>query len=199
MRRRHTASLTVLLAAGALAVPSAPASAKGLTGVSVCGAHGCVDRGAQLGGAAARSALLDYGDSVADPGRAPFLRLKEWLGDGGKKTGRPSTVIFIPSSGLRRFDDGTWRRAAPEVLEQLRRITRGVAPLPAARLAPFRPAPGPPIPEAPPWSRPPTGHDTSATPWLAGGAGALLAVLAAGVTAVRRTRRGRPGGTPALG
>jgi hypothetical protein len=199
MHRLRPTLITLALLAGATTLPAGPAVAKGLTGLAVCGAHGCVDRSDRLGGDGGR-ALLEAGATVADPGRAPYVRLKLHLGDGGK-TFSIATVVFLPRSGLQRLDDGTWHRTDAASLARLRRIARGVAPLPASTLRPFEPAPGPPIPEALPAPHPSpatataqTGHG-AATAAVAGGV-ALLALLAAG--AARTQRRRRPG-RPAIG
>jgi hypothetical protein len=208
MRHRRSACLAVLLAACAVvAGPAAPAPAKGLMGLSVCGANGCVDRSDQLGAGDEMEALVDGGgESVADPGPAPFLRLKEHFGD-GKQEFHTATVIFLPSSGLQRFDDGVWRRGTPASRAILRRLTRGVRPLPAAQLKPFEPT-GPPVPEADAagasgagaGADPAASGDggTSPAAWI-GGAAALLLALAGGAAVWRRRRGGGPTGRPAIG
>jgi hypothetical protein len=141
--RPTTAVLMLLLATVAAAVRTAPAAAKGITGLSVCGADGCVARAVRP---AAFISLLDYGTRVADPGRAPFVRLKEHVGDVGQTVG-VTTVIYLPHAGLQRRDDGSWARPQPEAVALLQRLTRGVRPLPASALRPYKTS-GPPVPES---------------------------------------------------
>jgi hypothetical protein len=205
MRRRRTARPWVLIAAAAavLAVNAGPASAKGITGLSVCGAHGCVDRSDELGTPRQAIELLEGGPSVAEPDPAPFVRLRERMGDGGETFGTTS-VVFLPVAGLQRFEDGTWRRTPPGALARLRHLARGIARLPAARLTPHRTS-GPSVPEA----RPAVAvvSPTAAVDARDGGGGAsgtalaaAAAVLLAGgvaATVVARRHR-RPPRRPAI-
>lgn len=202
-RARPTTAVLVLLllATVAAAVPTAPAAAKGITGLSVCGADGCVARAVRP----AFISLLDYGTSVADPGRAPFVRLKEHVGDGGQTFG-VTTVIYVPHAGLERRDDGSWARPQPEAVALLQRLTRGVRPLPASALRPYKTS-GPPVPESsasvpPPLvlhddaARAPGGGNPSGV--LVASAGAALAVALTALAVLRR-RRGGAFRRPAIG
>jgi hypothetical protein len=193
----------LLLAAVAAAVSGTPAAAKGVTGLSVCGADGCVARSAPP---AALASLLDAGDSVADPGREPFVRLKMHVGDGGRTFGIV-TVIYLPRAGLQRREDGTWGRPYPGAAALLDRLTRGVRTLPASALKPYVPT-GPPVPEASSVSaRAPLVQHAADTP--GGGPSGLLvaavavagAALAVALTAVALARRRRGGSArrPATG
>jgi hypothetical protein len=204
-RRRRIPGVLVLLmlAAIAAAVPVAPAAAKGMTGLSVCGADGCVDRSARP---AALASLLDYGMSVADPGRAPFVRLKEHIGDGGQTFGT-TTVIYLPGAGLQRRDDGSWALPYPEAAALLKSLTRGVRPLPASQLKPHKTS-GPPIPEAPRWTpgaatvvrhAGATGGSGDDPSGLLIAAGAALAVALGTLAVVRRRRSGAALRRPAIG
>jgi hypothetical protein len=201
--RRTCTALILLVLAAAAALSAAPAGAKGLTGVSVCGADGCVE---SRDDPASLAPLLDYGTAVADPGRAPFVRIKQRLGDGGQTFGT-STVIYVPRWGLQRNTDGvTWTRPYPDAATLLKRLTRGVRPLPATALTPYRTS-GPPVPEARAVSAPARAIRAGGGGADGGGPSALLvaaagAVLAAGLAAplvLRRRRRGGASGRPATG
>jgi hypothetical protein len=198
--RRASAIATAVLAA-AFALPAAPAAAKGLVGMSVCGAEGCVDRTALVGGGRDDAeGLLDAGTSVADPGRASFVRLKMHIGDPatGEAFGT-TTLIYLTRSGLIRAEDGTWHMPGPEAATLYKRAAHHVARFPASALKPFRP---PPLAEGrvdetfSPASKP--APDTAADDGggsdfpagLLGGAAAALVLAAAG--AFFLTRRGRP-------
>ena len=207
--RRATAVLAVLVAA--VLVPARPAAAKELTTLSVCGAHGCVSRTDRLGGAdRGHAGLLDTGMPVADPGAAPFVRLKLGIGDGrGRVFGR-DVMIFQPRSGLVRAGDGVWYELPPRNLSFFRKVAAGVSRLPASRLPPPRPpseAPPPPTPAAPaaqataapaPAARSDGGGGAPAS-LLAGGSVLLLAAGACGTIAWRRRRRHGAEGRPAAG
>jgi hypothetical protein len=143
--RRSSALIAGLIAAALVA--AAPASAKTLVGMSVCGAKGCVDRTDRIGPQSPDGGLMDVGAvSVADPGKAPFVRLKMHIGDrpGGQTFG-VSTLVFLPKPGLVRNEEGVWLRLPAANAVQLRALARGVALLPAARLAPHRPRPVAPV------------------------------------------------------
>jgi hypothetical protein len=194
---RNVHRISVALAAAA-ALTAAPAGAKGITGVSVCGADGCT-----AGHLNPRTLgpLLDWGTDVADPGRAPFLRIKQHIGDGGQTFGI-TTVIYIPGSGLQRHEEeGVWTRPYPDAARLLKRLTHGIRPLPARELLPHRPS-GPPVPEAPktPAVAAPTASSTAdGSPGAILTAGAVLA-LALGLAALAlRRRRGGGSGRPAIG
>lgn len=203
---RRATALLALLAAAVLA-PAGPAAAKELTTLSVCGADGCVSRTDRLAGAKrGHDGLLDVGTPMADPGAAPFVRLKLGIGDGrGRVFGR-EVMVFVPRSGLVRAGDGVWYRLPPAGLAFFRAAARGVAQLPASRLPP-PPAP-PPAPPAEPVAAAPPAHHAPAAPaghdggpsaaLVVGLAGFALAVAACGSFAWRRRRAG-PQGRPAAG
>lgn len=200
--RRPSAIATLLLAIF-VAAPAAPAAAKGLVGLSVCGAKGCVDRSnlVSAGGARQPDALLDAGDSVADPGQAPFLRLKMHIGDGGRQFGT-ETLIYLPGLQWVRAGDGTWHRPRPTVAAAFRRAARGVPTLPASTLRPFEPSRAmvdevvatPPAPARagnPTFVRHQSGDEGPGMMLLGGIAAAVALALATAGVAVR-VRRGRP-------
>jgi hypothetical protein len=129
------------------------------------------------------------------------VRLKLHVGDGGQTYGI-STALFLPKSGIQQRDDGTWILATPQTIARLRRIVRGVALLPASSMPVHRPAPGPPIPEAPAAVARPVAaaaHGGGGGGLIAAGV-AVLAALGGGVTLVLRRRRPTdPRGRPAIG
>jgi hypothetical protein len=203
--RRATAVLA-LLAAVVLA-PAGPAAAKELTTLSVCGADGCVSRTDRLADAKrGHDGLLDVGTPMADPGAAPFVRLKLGIGDGrGRVFGR-DVMVFVPRSGLVRAGDGVWYQLPPAGLAFFRAAARGVARLPASRLPP-PPAP-PPAPPAEPVAAAAPAHHAPAAP--AGGDGGPSAALVVGLAAFAvavaacasfawRRRRAGPRRRPAAG
>src|SRR3954454_15752421 len=133
-RRLATA---VLAALAVLAVAPGAAPAKGLVGLTVCGAHRCVDRtGAVRSSTSVSEGLIEYSVTVADPGPMPFVRLHERLGDGGGESFGTTTVAYLPRVGALRFEDGTFHRVTPALRRSLRRLLRGVRPLPRRRRCP---------------------------------------------------------------
>jgi hypothetical protein len=195
---RNVHRICVALAAAA-ALTAAPAGAKGITGVSVCGADGCT---AGHQDPATLAPLLDWCTDVADPGRAPFLRIKQHIGDGGQTFGI-TTVIYLPGSGLQRHEEeGVWTRPYPDAARLLKRLTHGVRPLPARQLLPHQTS-GPPVPEAP--KAPAVAAPTAASTADGGPTGAILAAgavlaLALGLAALAlRRRRGGGSGRHAIG
>ncbi|MEA2340274.1 MAG: hypothetical protein QOG11_351 [Solirubrobacteraceae bacterium] len=203
---RRATALLALLAAAVLA-PAGPAAAKELTTLSVCGADGCVNRTERLADAnRGHDGLLDVGTPMADPGAAPFVRLKLGIGDGrGRVFGR-DVMVFVPRSGLVRAADGVWYRLPPAGLAFFRAAARGVARLPASRLPP-PPAPPPAPPAEPTVAAPPAHHpavapargDAGPSAGLIVGLAALALALAAGGSLAWRRHRARPHGRPAAG
>ena len=197
---RRTAVITTALLAAAVALPAAPAAAKGLVGMSVCGVKGCVDRSNLIAGHRGDGhALLDTGPNVADPGRGAFVRLKLHIGD--PKTGEQygnSTLIYLTNKALIRTEDGSWWMPNPEAATLYKRAARHVAAFPAKALKPFVPsaaAEGSVVETFTPARKPAParagdgGGSAFPTGLLGGGAAAIaLAAAAAFVLA----RRGRP-------
>jgi hypothetical protein len=191
-----------VVALAALALPAAPAAAKGLVGLSVCGAQGCVARDGLVRPARAGNgdALLDASATVADPGRAPFVRLKVHIGD--PQTGRAfgtTTLIYLPREGLVRNEEGVWLRPSPAAATAYKRAARGVPAFPGSALKPHVPSPVrvdetvPPPPAPAPDSAParPGGGDGVPAGILAALAAAAGLAAAGGARHARR-RRGRP-------
>jgi hypothetical protein len=129
--RRSPPLLVALAVLGAL-VP-AVASAKGLARVTFCGPAGCVERSAQVRHRpAVREALLGVGDSVADPGPAPFVLVRERLGDGDQVFPRAIKLVFFPKLGILKMSDATFVRPHdPAVRRALRGLVRGLSRFPA--------------------------------------------------------------------
>jgi hypothetical protein len=194
---RRTPAIATALLAAALALPPASAGAKGLVGMSVCGAQGCVDRSALIG-RAGDDRLLDAGTSVADPGRGAFVRLKLHIGD--PATGQAfgtTTLIYLTTSGLVRAEDGTWHMPGPEAATLYKRAAHHVARFPATALEPYRPSPalrGRVVETVTPAHRPAPaiadGGGSDFPAGLLGGAAAAVVLAAAGAFAL--IRRGRP-------
>jgi hypothetical protein len=179
--------LPVLLLAS-LAVVAAPgvAGAKGLAGLTICGADACVDRSAAVrADPSLVQDLMSYDATVADHGPGPHLRLEQRLGDGGR-TYRRMIVTYYPTLGIDVLDDGTFHRSTPEHRRAMARLAHGIrafgapapAPRPAHRVAAATGSDG--------------GGGTAIGIWVIGAAAAALIGLGALAT-VRR------GGRPATG
>jgi hypothetical protein len=125
---RRCRRLAVLGAVVAAVVPAAGAQAKGLTGLTVCGTNGCVDRTALVTHDGALLEDLLQGDAtVADPGPARFVRFAEHMGDGGEEFGT-AKVGYLPDLGIQRFEDGTFHRVSADGRRALARVVAGVTP-----------------------------------------------------------------------
>ncbi len=187
MTRRHLA-LPALLAAAALCA-AAPAQAKQIDALTVCGADGCkkVDRAIgqalhELGGAALAKA----------PRAARHYRLVMSIGD-GTRTFATDRVVYVP--GARAIGgNGGWTRVDAGTAAKLDRAVGIRSPLPAAELAQSATAvaaPGtslPPDVVLPPSDEPARAGDGGGL-WWGLGAAALAAIAAFGL--LRRMRRGR--------
>jgi hypothetical protein len=158
MRTLTTVFLTLLLAA--------TAQAKGVTAAQACGPDGCtkveVDGATMLGGASAKP-----------PAQAePFVRLRVKFGHPGPR----ETVLFLPGSGIMRFENdpyGQWVHmdtAAP-----YRAAAAKIAPFPAAELPASLISPAKTPPPAPSAT---AATDDPAFPWwIVVAAVGLLALL----------------------
>jgi hypothetical protein len=177
-----------------LAAPAA-ASAKGVQDARACGASECVEALTQ------DTYLVFEGGPTAGPPteREPFyeLRYRVMAGDGPEPELVPVRVLFVPSEGLIRGEEGTWMHADSRASEALRRHLAGVEPFPAAKLslasrqAASDPKPGPMDLRTP-------GEDSGARADAGGidaapaiGAGVALALLAAGAAVAVGSRRRR--------
>jgi hypothetical protein len=199
MRRTPAPALTIALLAAAVALPASPAAAKGLVGMSVCGAQGCVDRSDMIGKGRDAEALLNTGASVADPGRGAFVRLRMLIGDPqtGEQFGTTS-LIYLTNKGLIRTGEGTWFLPDPEAATLYKRAAHNVARFPATALKPHESPPaaeGQVVETYSPARKPApaTAHDGGGGGFPAGlVGGAAAAIVLAAAAAFAMTRRGRP-------
>jgi hypothetical protein len=177
------------------------ALAKKVVSAKVCGASDCRTVKDRDGLAA-----LHEGGAPTDPpaAAAAFYRAElTVLGDGERFT---FPIAIVPEAGLVR--GGTeaegygWMPVSDRALREYRRITRGLEPLPAAKLAGLD-APGPGearVDEVvlPPADDPEPASGASVWPWIAAGLAAIgLLTIAAG--RLRRRNRGLPEPGPAQG
>jgi len=183
----------VLLAIAAAALgPAATAAAKEIASVKVCGADGCQDVTDRTS-----MAITDGGPPTAWPDeKSPFYRVKISVkGEDGQVV--PGwTFQWIPAAQKVQFEDGTWGNPPSTAMDELTRVTRGVAPLPASKLR--LPEPVKPAEIVAPHKAPPPADDgLPAIVWvfLAAGAAGLLALLARGAAGLL----GRRGGSATAG
>jgi hypothetical protein len=136
-------SLTAAIAAVAwvlaCAVLAAPAGAKGVARLKVCGPAGCVDRTKEALKAAPpdQELILDAGMPVSDASvtAEPFVRLRVGVGDGrSHQVFGHYDATFLPRSGHMQTEDGGWSVVSPDGLRLLRRLSAGVSRYPASRL-----------------------------------------------------------------
>jgi hypothetical protein len=179
---RRLALLTVLLASLA---PAAPAFAKEVQSVTVCGAGGCAtskDRDLMSG-------MIDFGPPTSPPkGPAPFYRVTMAVGDGHEIFGRVRSS-WVPSAGRLLAEDGSWLAVSPEVGQGLQRLTHGLAALPAAQLPGF-PAAGASVTPPRPAQSVTSGGDVPIVPIAA----AVILLAAVGLLVRRRMAGGGPPG-----
>jgi len=183
----------VLLAIAAAALgPAATAAAKEIASVKVCGADGCQDVTDRTS-----MAITDGGPPTAWPGeKTPFYRVKVSVkGEDGQVV--PGwTFQWVPAAQKVQFEDGTWGNPPSTAMDELERVTQGVAPLRASKLV--LPAPARAAATAAPHKAPPPADDgLPAIAWvfLAAGAAGLLALLARGAAGLL----GRRGGSATAG
>src|SRR5688572_1545674 len=163
----------VAMAATAM-VLAAPAVAKEIEEMTVCGAGGCT----KVTSSGDAHAMLEGGAVSDAPASAPFYRIRLGIGDGSGKVFERFSILYVPSADKVRAIDGQWMNTTTATERALDRATRGQRPFPAKRL---NTAPGeaaetigtslPPEIVTPGDDGPPTGG---------GGVPAWLIVLAAG-------------------
>jgi hypothetical protein len=180
-------ALVLPLALTSVAEAKKPVSAK------VCGASDCKtvkDRDALL-------ALIEGGGPTEPPRASPFYRVDLTVRGDGELFTFP--VVVVPEAGLLRggteAEGYTWMPVSAKAVREYRRITRGLEPVPAAKLAGLDVRP----PEArvdevvlPPAEPDPGGGGAPVWPWIVFGLPAL-GLLA---LAVARLRRPRPSPGP---
>jgi hypothetical protein len=136
---RRRLLLVLLVGALAAAVLAPGALAKGVTGLTVCGQDGCVDRTKLVAAALADpDSRLGYdvmqGEfTVADPGPARFVRFRQHIGHDGEDIGSVKTVYF-PDLGIQLFEDGTYHSISAASRPTLDRLVAGIRPFPASAL-----------------------------------------------------------------
>jgi hypothetical protein len=168
---------SLLVALIALAVTAAPAAAKEVSKVVVCGSGGqCTTLDRKHDGNL--MAFVEGGAPVDAPTtHAPFYRVRITMAEGPSQSFR-FTNLWVPALHRLGTRDGGWQwiSTLPEGLAALRQATRGLQPLPASELPGVVRAPRPaPDPGAPAW------------PWYLG-----AAVLAALLAAAAFSARSRP-------
>ena len=181
---RPLAPLTVLLVSLAVA---APATAKEIQSVTVCGAGGC----STSKDPALMSGMIDVGPPTSAPkAPAPFYRLTMAIGDGHEVFGRVQSS-WVPSAGRLLAEDGNWLAVRPVVGRGLVRLAADLAALPAAEL------PGFPTADAnvtPPRPAPPVASSSGPPIVPVVAVAMLFAVVAAGATfRAGRSRASRRG------
>jgi hypothetical protein len=195
-RIRHMSpGRTLIPAALAAALLAAPgiAQAKEVSAVKACGGGECntVTVHGEDG-----MGLIPGGRGGGPPDhRVPFHRLTLLVGADGQVEARLH-VLYAPSLRLVAMDepgaDIVWETPPPAALRIAQRATRGITPRPASRMPIERPAAATyatPDPTAAPAR---AADEGGGVPWVALGAGALVALAAAGlgVRAVRRPHGG---------
>jgi hypothetical protein len=171
----------------ALALLTAPAGAKEYTALKLCGANGCHtthDKAALTGAMSVdQQASPDHGGA--------FYRLRFMITHGGQTEGFVRSQ-WIPSVGLIRNADGPlveFSLPHPATERMLRALSRGLRPLPAARLGRLNGAPaGARVDEV--VAAPKADHDDSggdSKGWMWSGLAILPALIA--FILVRRRRR----------
>jgi hypothetical protein len=186
--------LALALAASALALLPATASAKEVVKAQVCGADGC-----RTVGHAIAMDLMDGGPPT-DPPReaAPFFtaKLTMRVEDGKLQT---FETAFVPRYGLMRGDDGTWMDAPVQTETAFKRAAAGVGAAfgaekldlsgpsqPQAQVSEVVRAPADPAPV-----------DDGTSPWLIAGVVIAAALAMTALVALVLKRRGSEGTPPA--
>jgi hypothetical protein len=189
----RTPLVLIAIAVAALG-PAAAASAKEIDAVEVCGADGCHDVTNRT-----TMAITDGGAPTGWPDEAtPFYRVKITIKAEGGETAPGWSYVWVPAAEVIGLQDGTWTNPPSTTVDELKRATRGIEPLPAAELALPEPTPeATPAAAAAPVT--PSDDDGGGPPtavWALIAAGALgLIALLARATASALGRRG--GSAPA--
>jgi hypothetical protein len=173
----------------ALALPlalAATAEAKEPVSAKVCGGSDCrtvKDREALM-------ALAEGGPPADPPKPSAFYRADLTIRGDGELFSFP--VVIVPEAGLLRggteAEGYTWMPVSAKAAAEFRRMTRGLEPLPAAKLDGLDvKLPGAQVDEVvlPPAEPESSGGGAPAWPWIAFGL-AAVGLLAFGVTRLRR-------------
>jgi hypothetical protein len=205
VRRRFRLAVVPAALAAALML-AAPAGAKEISALTLCGAGGHCH---QVRGEHARQSLMDGGSFLTSSPdrRAPFFSLVATITEpGGQGIIGRFTVRWVPSAGRIRstgeFDRPMWTRPDAAMTRALRRAAQGLRPKPAARLGTlYVPPPKVRVTEVvnpPAASRAAARGGGAATVILVTG-GVLAAALAACAVARRRRRPTRGASAPRHG
>ena len=115
-----------LIATALALVLAAPASAKGIDSVSICGADGCTDVTDR-----ASHTVLETGPLRAAP-REPepyfVVRVRVMHPEEGATDALDSR--WLPKAGLQRTPDGQWVGVLPRTQRELLRLSKGLEPHP---------------------------------------------------------------------
>jgi hypothetical protein len=188
------ALIPAALTAALLLVPDL-AHAKEVSAVKACGGGDC--RTVAVHGEDGMG-LIPGGSGGGPPDHpAPFHRLTLLVGADGQVEARLH-VLYAPSLRLVALDepgaDIVWETPPPAALRIAERVTRGIAPRPADRMPIERPAAAT-IATPAATAAPARAGDDGGMPWIALGAGALVALLAAGLgvraASAQRSRRAK--------
>jgi hypothetical protein len=183
----RTPLVLLAIAAAALGPAASTAAAKEIASVKVCGADGCRDVTDR-----ATMAVADGGPPTAWPDeKTPFYRVKISVeGEHGEVV--PGwTFLWVPAAQKVKFEDETWGNPPSTTMDELARLTRGIAPLPASKLVLPEPAKADEV-VAPHKAPAPADDGLPAIVWvfMAAGALGLLALLARGAAGLLSRRGG---------
>jgi hypothetical protein len=166
--------IITLVVAGVLFVPAA--DAKEVTKVTACGADDCVT----TRDPAILQALMDGGSPTVPPKTDnPVVRLRATISLPGQGAIGQFITWWVPASRLLVDEAGNWLSLPPRAERALQRVTRQLAPLPAARAG-----------IASPRSTPAASDDDARLGWWFGLV--ALAVAGAAGTVLTLRHRGRP-------
>jgi hypothetical protein len=205
MRRPARLAVVPAALAAGLLVLAAPAGAKEISALTLCGAGGHCRP--VPGGDRVRQAFMDGGSFLTNSPdrRAPFFTVVATVSAPGYRDIGSYSVRWVPSAGRIRntgeFDRPFWTRPDARTTRALRRAAKGLRPKPAARLgALYVPPPKVRVTEV---VNPPAparaaarGEGPGTAILAAGGAALAAAVLAAGAMTHRRRGGRRHLGAP---
>jgi hypothetical protein len=123
--------LAATLALAALLAAPAPATAKGVVAMSICGANGChrVDR------AAVRDTVDAYASATAPRRAEPFFTIRANARVSSGRVVEVFALDWLPHAGLTRpYGERTWTRPSPQLAAAFGRAGNGLRPHPAADL-----------------------------------------------------------------
>jgi hypothetical protein len=175
-----------LLLLGLFLLLAAPAAAKEVKSLEVCGQDRCVpiDK--------TDEAMIGGAEVPGPPDAGGFVNMNIAM-DAGSGHVERFTVRFVPDVGLSLGLDGTWFEPPPAVVKALRNAAAKVELLPARRIADYlTPAEMPTTAPAPATQQPAAPDDGGPSFWLFFGLACLALVVAIAIMGVRR----RPASAP---